>query len=177
MPLVFGLGGPLAAMVGTSIGAGKRERALRVTWTGAIIAGLLTEAIGLGGAFFPQAWLGLFSQDATSNAVGAQYLRIVGPFYGFFGVGLVLYFASQGAGRLAWPLIGATLRVTIAVAGGWLALRYWGDITGVFFALGIALMAFSIINSVAIASGVWFSGAPQAAKRNAAILSPPIVKS
>ena len=32
VPLVFGLGGPLVAMVGTNIGAGERERALRVAW-------------------------------------------------------------------------------------------------------------------------------------------------
>src|SRR5947207_3214589 len=32
VPLVFGLGGPLVAMVGTSIGAGKRGRAHRTAW-------------------------------------------------------------------------------------------------------------------------------------------------
>ena len=46
VPLVFGLGAPLAAMVGTAIGAGRRDRALRAAWTGAAIAGLMTEAIG-----------------------------------------------------------------------------------------------------------------------------------
>ena len=176
VPLVFGLGAPLATMVGTAIGAGQRERALRATWTGAAVAGVLTEAIGLAAALFPEAWLGLFSHDATLNAVGAQYLHIVGPFYGFFGAGLALYFASQGAGKLTWPLIGATLRVTIAIAGGALALRYGGEIAGVFLALGLALTAFSITNATAIALGAWFKGAPQAAKRNAAMLSPPIVK-
>ena len=30
IPLVFGLGGPLVAMVGTNLGAGRRDRALRV---------------------------------------------------------------------------------------------------------------------------------------------------
>ena len=47
--------------------------------------------------------------SATTPAMleaGAQYLRIVGPAYGFFGMGLALYFASQGAGRLLWPLLG-----------------------------------------------------------------------
>jgi putative MATE family efflux protein len=177
VPLVFGLGAPLAAMVGTAVGAGQRQRALRVTWTGAAIAGALTEAIGLAGALYPHAWLALFGDDATMSEVGSQYLRIVGPFYGFFGFGLALYFASQGAGRLLWPLIGASLRVTIAVAGGWIALRYRGDIASLFLALGIALTAFSITNGTAIALGVWFKGAAHAAKRNAAMLSPPIVKS
>ena len=35
VPLVFGIGGPLVALVGTNIGAGQRERALRIAWTGA----------------------------------------------------------------------------------------------------------------------------------------------
>src|SRR5262249_27377172 len=50
IPLVFGLGAPMAAMVGTSIGAGLHDRALRVAWTGAAIAGGLTGAIGLAAA-------------------------------------------------------------------------------------------------------------------------------
>ena len=143
-------------MVGTSIGAGRRDRALRVAWTGAAIAGAVTELIGLAGAFFPQAWLTLFGADATMAEVGAQYLRIVGPFYGFFGLGLSLYFASQGAGRLRWPLFAAALRVTIAAGGGWLALHFWGYLAGVFLALAFALAAFGIVNATAIACGVWF---------------------
>ena len=42
VPLVFGLGAPVAAMVGTAIGAGRNDRALKVAWTGAIIAGGIT---------------------------------------------------------------------------------------------------------------------------------------
>ena len=55
-------------------------------------------------------------------ATGAAYLRIVGPAYGFFGLGLALYFASQGAGRLFWPLFAGLLRLLIAVGGGWAGL-------------------------------------------------------
>jgi len=158
VPLVFGLGAPLAAMVGTAIGAGRTARALRVTWTGAGIAFALTEVIGLIGAVFPQAWLGLFGADPSLIAVGSQYLRIVGPFYGFFGAGLACYFASQGAGRLAWPLAAATTRVLIAVAGGYLALRISGGIAEVFSALGLAILVFGAMNAYAIASGAWFRG-------------------
>jgi putative MATE family efflux protein len=159
VPLVFGLGTPLATMVGTAIGAGRRARALRVAWTGAAIAGFVTELIGLAAALVPQAWLGLFSSDALMNATGAQYLHIVGPFYGFFGLGLALYFASQGAGKLAWPLLGAAMRVTVAVGGGWLALYLVpGSIAGVFAALGIALVVFGTTNATAIALGARFGG-------------------
>ncbi len=137
-------------MVGTSIGAGRRDRALRVAWTGAAIAGAVTEAIGIAAALYPTAWLGLFGDDPSMLAVGSQYLRIVGPFYGFFGAGLALYFASQGAGRLGWPLIAAVLRLAVATGGGWLALRWSGTIAGVFVALGVALAVFGLVNAAAI---------------------------
>ena len=156
VPLIFGLGAPLAAMVGTSIGAGRRERAIRTAWIGAAIAGGLTEAIGLAAALYPHAWLGLFGTDATMLEVGAQYLRIVGPFYGFFGLGLSLYFASQGAGRLGWPLLAAFVRVVAATGGGYLALKLTSSPAGLFAALGVALATFGVINAAAVAAGVWF---------------------
>ena len=158
VPLVFGLGAPLSAMVGTAIGAGRRDRALKVAWIGAVIASALTEAIGLAATFFPGAWTSLFGDDATMNEVGVHYLHVVGPFYGFFGMGLALYFASQGAGRLGWPLFAALLRVTIAAGGGWFAVQAAG-LTGLFLALGLALAVFGLVTAIAIASGVWFKRA------------------
>ena len=103
IPLVFGFGSALVTMVGTNIGAGQRARAERIAWTGAGMAAALTGAIGLGAALVPRAWLGLFSTDSQVLQRGAMYLRIVVPVYGFFGLGLALYLASQGAGRLLWP--------------------------------------------------------------------------
>jgi putative MATE family efflux protein len=158
IPLAFGLGAPLVAMVGTAIGAGRRERALRAAWTGAAIAFAITEAIGIWAALFPYPWLTLFGNDPTMLAVGAQYLRVVGPFYGLFGGGMALYFASQGAGRLGWPLLAGFLRLTVAIAGGWLALRLGGSVTGVFVALGVALAVFGLVNAASVALGAWSRG-------------------
>jgi putative MATE family efflux protein len=156
VPLVFGLGAPLVAMVGTSIGAGMRERALSVAWIGAVIAAILTEAIGLAAAAFPRAWLSLFDSNPAMLEAGTRYLRIVGPFYGMFGLALALYFASQGAGRLLWPLIGNVTRLSIAALFGWLALRWDGGLTHVFLAQSAALVAFGLVNAGAVAAGAWF---------------------
>ena len=156
VPLVFGLGGPLVAIVGTNIGAGKRGRALRTAWIGAAIAAALCEIIGLAAAAFPHAWLSLFDDNAAMLDAGSRYLRTVGPFYGLFGLGMALYFASQGAGRLLWPLIANFTRLVIAAGGGYLALRLSGSVTGVFAALAVALCAFGLINAAAIAGGSWF---------------------
>jgi hypothetical protein len=69
---------------------------------------------------------------------------------------MALYFASQGAGRLAWPLIANLVRLTIAAVGGSLALRLTGNLLDVFFALAIALAVFGVINAAAVAGGAWF---------------------
>ena len=158
IPLAFGLGAPLVALVGTNIGAGQEARALRIALTGGAMAFALTEAIGLSAAIWPQAWLGLFGDDPSMIATGSDYLTRVGPVYGFFGLGLTLYFASQGAGKLAWPLLSGMLRLLIAIGGGWLALQLGGSINGLFWGLAIALVAYGSTLVAAVASGVWFSG-------------------
>jgi Na+-driven multidrug efflux pump len=155
VPLVFGLGAPLVALVGTNIGAGNTRRALRIALTGGAVAFALTETIGIAAAIRPEAWLGLFGSDPAMLAIGSIYLRTVGPFYGFFGLGLALYFASQGAGRLFWPLLAGMLRLTVAAGGGWLALTLTGSVGGLFLALGLALLAYGAVITIAIVCGAW----------------------
>ncbi|MET0961888.1 MAG: MATE family efflux transporter [Noviherbaspirillum sp.] len=154
VPLVFGLGGPLVAMVGTCIGAGRHDRALQAAWMGAAIAFCLTEAIGLAAAAYPLAWLRLFDSDPAMLEAGSLYLRTVGPFYGFFGLGLTLYFASQGAGRLKWPVLANLARLAVGAIGGWLALR-WGGLALVFAAQALALVIYGLLNAAAVAGGAW----------------------
>jgi putative MATE family efflux protein len=156
VPLVFGLGAPMVALVGTNIGAGQRPRALRIALIGGALAFVLTEAVGVTAAIWPTAWLGLFGHDPNMLSTGTAYLRTVGPAYGFFGLGLSLYFASQGAGRLFWPLFAGLLRLLIAIGGGWVALRMTGSLFGVFSALSVALVVYGLTLSSAIASGAWF---------------------
>jgi putative MATE family efflux protein len=174
IPLVFGLGGPLVAMVGTNIGAGRPERALRVAWIGAAIGAGICEIIGFAAAAEPRAWLSLFGSDPAMIDAGSRYLQAVGPVYGLFGLGMALYFAAQGAGRLLWPLLANMARLVIAAGGGFMALRWTGSLTDVFLALAAALAAFGLINAAAVASGVWFKGGT--ARRPAVMLAQEPVK-
>jgi putative MATE family efflux protein len=162
VPLVFGLGAPLVAMVGTNIGAGQRERGLRIALIGGAIAFVITEGIGVAAATWPQVWLGWFSTDPRVIEAGSKYLRLVGPFYGFFGLGLALYFASQGAGRLLWPLSAGFLRMIVALGGGWLMLSVTGSLTWLFAALAFGLFCYGVTVLAAVASGAWFRRAPHA---------------
>lgn len=159
IPLVFGMGAALVAMVGTNVGAGRPRRAERVAWTGAALAAAATGLTGVWGALFPHAWLGLFTGEPEILATGAAYLRIVGPVYAFFGIGLALYFASQGAGRLGWPLTASIVRLVVAVGGGWLGGRLLGGgVTMVFVAMAVSLVLLGGINVAALAGGAWRRG-------------------
>ena len=83
-------------------------------------------AFSFGSALVTRAWVGAFSAEPEVLAVGAAYLRTVGPAYGFFGLGLALYFAAQGGGRLFWPLLASFVRLAIAAGGGWVAITWFG---------------------------------------------------
>jgi putative MATE family efflux protein len=157
-PLVFGIGGTLVAMVGMNIGAGQRDRALRIGFTGAAAAFVMTETIGLAAAVWPEVWLRLFDSNPDMLAAGSAYLRAVGPFYGCYGLGFALYFASQGAGRLLWPLLAGLLRLVTATGGGWLALRLTGSQAWLFTALAAGLALYGVLIPVSILRGAWASG-------------------
>jgi putative MATE family efflux protein len=156
VPLAFGFGGPLVALVGTNIGAGQQDRALRAALIGGGMVFVITETIGLAAAIWPAAWLGLFGSDPQMIETGSAYLRIVGPAYGFFGLGLSLYFASQGAGKMLYPLLAGVLRLLISIVGGWLALRLTRSLTWLFACLAFALVVYGSIIVTAVATGTWF---------------------
>lgn len=156
VPLVFGLGSPIAAVVGTALGAGDHARARRAALTGAVVAGVLTEGIGIAAALHPAAWLGLFGDDPAMLATGSLYLRVVGPFYGFFGAGLALYFAAQGAGRVGWPLAASLFRMGVALGGAWAASALGLGLTGTFLAVSAGFVVMGLVNAAAFAAGRMF---------------------
>jgi len=161
IPLVFGFGSALVTMVGTNIGAGRLARARRVAWVGAGLAAAVTGSIGLFGACFPHLWLGLFSTNPDVLAVGTMYLRIVGPTYGCFGLGLALYFAAQGTGRLLWPLLASGMRLVIAAGGGWMVMHWYeSSLPGLFAAIAVALMVYAIIVARTMQADAWRAGMP-----------------
>ena len=159
IPLLFGLGTAVLTMVGVNIGAGQVARAERIAWNGGLVAAALTETIGLAAAIFPQGWLELFSSDPAVLAVGTLYLRIVAPFYGIFGIGMLLYFAGQGAGRVMWPVLAGTARLIIATAVGWLVVKaLGGSLQELFITLAISVIAFGGITVTALRLHGWSRG-------------------
>jgi Na+-driven multidrug efflux pump len=144
--LSYGIGGPAGILIGTNVGAGNASRALRAAWMSTLIAALVAEAIGLTVACWPLVWLGAFSDDPSVLATGSAYLRTVGPFFGFFGVGYALYCAGQGTGRMGWSATGALVRAGIAIVGGGFALHLGGGLNGIFLAAGIGMATFGCLS-------------------------------
>lgn len=152
IPLLFALGTASVTMVGTNIGAGREARARSISWTGAMISTVAVGLIGTAAARFPEAWIGLFSREPEVLKVGAGYLHRVAPFYAFVGLGMALYFASQGAGRMLWPFIAGVARMLIVAVGGALWMRGGnGSLDGLFWIVAAAQVAFGAINAL----GMW----------------------
>jgi putative MATE family efflux protein len=150
-PVAFGFGTAIVAMVGTNWGAGRFARARAIALTGVATVTAVCGAIGITVAIFPALWLGLFSDDPDVFRVGGLYLHIVAPLYLCFGMGLGLFFVSQGLGRGALAAAANAVRLAVNVIGGLVAV-YWLDLgmTGFFaaIALGFAVYAALLVWAV-----------------------------
>ncbi len=156
IPISFGIGATLTALVGTNIGARQYARAQRLAWAGALMAGCVTTLIGIVVAIWPDLWLGLFTADPGALASGRHYLRIVGPVYGFFGVAMALYFASQGTGEMVWPIGANVARIVIAAGGSLLALDHFGwGVSGLYAAVAGGIVAFSLVLAFSTTRRAW----------------------
>jgi putative MATE family efflux protein len=160
VPLVFALGQAMVALIGTHIGAGNVVRAKRIAAAGAAMAAALCLAIGLTVAIVPDAWVGLFSDDPAVRAAGASYLRIVGPFYPLFGIGMALYFASQGAGRVLLPVLAGTMRLVVVVAGGIAAVSLGAPLWWLFALIALGLAVFGGLSAWFVARADWHGHRP-----------------
>jgi putative MATE family efflux protein len=156
VPLAFGIGSALTTLVGIAVGAGQWARAVRVAIIGSLMAAALTGTVGALAAIFPREWMSIFSADPLVQQTGVTYLTRAAPFYVFFGLGMALNFASQGAGRQGVPLIISFARLALAAGGGWLAVHVWGlGEQGLFWAVAISIVVFGLANLVALIVRPW----------------------
>ena len=156
VPLTFAMGSAALTMVGANLGVGQVARAERIAWISGLIAAGVTQTIGLAAALFPHGWLSLFTSDASVIATGTHYLHIVAPCYGVFGLGMLLYFAGQGAGHVLWPFFGGTARLVIAAMIGWVAVKVFGAGLSTLFAIVAASsLAFGGITAAALVLKGW----------------------
>jgi putative MATE family efflux protein len=156
IPIAFGVGSALTALVGRAVGAGDWDGARRIAWTGALMALGVTGVIGLAVALAPRAFAGFFSTDPAVIDLAARALSFTGPAFGGFGLGMALYFAAQGAGRMGWPMAAGVSRIAVAVLGGWLL----GDVAGMgldgqFLAVALGITAYGVLTAAGVRPEVW----------------------
>ena len=158
IPLVFGIGASMTSLVGVGIGAGDIKRAEHIGTVGGLGAAGLAGGIGLILAVQPELWIPYFSQDPVVQDAATRYIQIVGPWFAFYGLGLVLYFGSQGAGAMGWPVVALSLRAVICVGGAVLLTESFDTgIDGVFYAVALSLVAYGVIMFCALKLGAWRS--------------------
>lgn len=162
VPIVFGVGAALTAAVGVNVGARQYARARRIAWAGAGVTLALTGLLGVCVALMPDLWLDLFiTADPDAYAFGVRYLAIAAPFYGLFGAGQALYFASQGTGRMVWPVVVTIIRFLTVATIGALAVSLAWDIAGLFIAVAVGLTIMGAGQALCVLSPGWCAGRPQ----------------
>lgn len=155
VPIAFAIGVASVPLVGMAIGAGNSQRARQAAWTAAALATSTLVALGLVVAVAPELWTTLFTHDPTVIQSSASYFLWAGPFYGFFGLGLSLYFSSLGAGKATGPVLAGTLRLAVVAAGGAL-LAHWNSPAWMIFALvGLGMAAYGITTVLFVKYTPW----------------------
>lgn len=153
----FGLANAAATLVGQNLGAKEPERAERAVKTVAWynVAGL--GAVSLAFAIVPQWFVGLFTDDVTAAAYAAQCLRVVALGFAFFGYGMVVVQAFNGAGDSKTPMVLNVLSFWfLKIPLAYVLARGVGlGPIGVFIAIAAAYTVQSVAAGVLFSRGRW----------------------
>lgn len=153
----WGISNAAATLVGQSLGAKEPERAEKAVLQTAKYNAIFMAVISLLFLFFADAVVGFFSVQGEVRAVAVKALRIISAGYVFYGVGMVMVNAFNGAGDTKTPTV-------INVFCFWLfqvPLAYllsthfaWGP-TGVFIAIPVAETLITVTAYILFRRGKW----------------------
>lgn len=101
----WGLSNAAATLVGQNLGAKHFDRAEKSVFITAKYNAIFTSFVMLIFLFFSKAIVSVFTQDPEVLAHGARALQIIGSGYIFYGVGMVMVQALNGAGDTRTPTI------------------------------------------------------------------------
>lgn len=99
----WGLSNAAATLVGQNLGANQPERAEQSVLLTAKYNAYFMSFVTLLFVFFPQPIISIFSREAEVIRIGTQALRIIGTGYIFYGIGMVMMQAFNGAGDTRTP--------------------------------------------------------------------------
>jgi MATE family, multidrug efflux pump len=155
VPIAFAFGTASIPMVGMAMGAGLVARARRVAWSAAASAGVVVGLIGLVVAINPGLWVSLFTSDPGVTEAAYSYFRLAGPAFGFFGVGVCLYFSSQGAAKVGGPVLAGTIRLLLVAVGGWWLAASGAPAWTLFALVGTAMVVFGLSTALSVYLSRW----------------------
>ncbi|MEJ7623523.1 MAG: MATE family efflux transporter [Pyrinomonadaceae bacterium] len=153
----LGLSNAAATMVGQNLGAGKPERSEAAVWTAAKVNAAIYFAIGVVFWLFSAQIIGIFTQEPVVLAYGTSALHIIAYGFAFYGLGMVLETAFNGAGDTWTPtylniFVFWLFEIPLAYL-----LAYYFDMgpSGVFWAITIAFSVLAIASAILFKRGKW----------------------
>jgi putative MATE family efflux protein len=155
IPIAFAFGVASVPMVGMAIGAGLVARARQVAWTAGAASALSVGLVGLVVALKPSLWVSLFTSDPAVSAAAYSYFAWAGSAFGFFGLGVCLYFSSQGAAKVGGPVLASTGRLLIVALGGWWLASSGAPAWTLFALVGAAMVVFGLSTAVSVRLTRW----------------------
>ncbi len=155
----YGIADAATALVGQSVGAGRKELANRFAWITTFLAmGIMTFLAVLMYAFAPQ-MMALLSPDAEVISLGARVLRIEAFAETFYAASIVAYGACVGAGDTKWPsVMNFTSMWIVRIIPAIFLVRLYG-LPGFWIAMAVELTFRGIIFLTRLARGRWLSKA------------------
>ena len=155
IPIAFGIGVASVPMVGMAMGAGHVKRARRVAWVAGGVSAFNLAVIGAVVTLAPDLWARLFTQDEAVLGYARQYLVTAGPAFPFFGLGLTLYFASQGAGQVIGPVLAGTVRLVLVAGVGYWLTQHQGTAEHFYGLVAVAMVLYGVVTAAAVKVTPW----------------------
>ncbi|MBL7812119.1 MAG: MATE family efflux transporter [Bacteroidetes bacterium] len=101
----WGLSNAAATLVGQNLGAGNIDRAYKSAMLTAKYNAVFMGFVMLLFLFFSPQIMGIFTQDEAIRSFGITTLQIIGSAYVFYGIGMVMSQALNGAGDTRTPTL------------------------------------------------------------------------
>ena len=156
----FGVSNAAATLVGQNLGAGKPDRAETAAWKAATYNTVFLGGIGLVFVLFAPQIIGIFTSEPEVAAHGIQCLRIIAGGFLFYGFGMVLTQAFNGAGDTRTPtLIHLVCLWLWEIPLAWVLAHPLGyGPSGSFVAVSVAFSTLAVMSAWLFRRGTWKAG-------------------
>ncbi|AKD04510.1 MATE family efflux transporter [Pontibacter korlensis] len=153
----WGLSSAAATLVGQNLGARKAKRAELAVWLTARYNMVFMAAVTVVYLIFGEQLSRLFTDDPEVIAITAEALKIITLGYIFFGLGMVMVQAFNGAGDTRTPaLINIVVLWLIEIPIAYLLAMYFGfAYTGVFIAIAFCHSFHALVSWWLFRKGTW----------------------